>query len=176
MKKALTSGIVLLILGVVCGLLLGIVNAFTAPIIQANETREKYESLAQFYPAYADFTIVEVYPETGDIDTIYLLKTGDTVEYAVYSVASIGYKTDVMMMIAVNKDLTVQGYSFIGNSGTEGIGLDIASSDFGMPQNALITDTATFFDGISGATITSNAVKACFDLVAARAASDLGVN
>ncbi|MFA5006142.1 MAG: FMN-binding protein [Candidatus Izemoplasmatales bacterium] len=174
MKKGLTSGLVLLVLGLVAGLLLGVVNAITAPIIAANELAAKLEALTVFYPDIQTAYDVTEIALDGDIDTIYLLKdkTSGTPVAAVYSVSKAGYKSNVAMLIAVNADGSVQGYAFIGNGGTEGLGLDLASSDFGM-TGAQVTD-ATAFDAIAGASVTSGGVLSCFQAVAARYAVDLG--
>jgi len=176
MKKGLTSGIVLLALGVVAGLLLAVVNAITAPIIAANELAAKLEALEQFYPDIQTAYDVEEIILEGDIDSVYVLKdktTGDPVA-AVYSVSSMGYETSVRMLIAVNADGTVHAYSFVTNDGTKGLGLVLSDIDFGM-TGADVGD-ATAFDAHGGATVTSNGVLACFTVVAARYATDLGGN
>jgi Na+-translocating ferredoxin:NAD+ oxidoreductase RnfG subunit len=175
MKKGLTSALVLLVLGTVAGLILAVVNYFTAPIIAGHELAEKLAAMEIFYPDIATAYDVEEIKLEGDIDTVYILtsKTSHLVVAAIYSVSSMGYKTSVDMLIAVNADLTVQGYSLIGNGGTEGLGLDYAGIDFGMAGQP-VSDTTGSFDAYAGATITSNAIRTCFDLVAARAATDLG--
>ncbi len=185
MKKGLTSGLVLLVLGSICGLLLAVVNYYTAPVIAANELREKMETFRQFYPDIDQFTPEEI--TTGlpaGIDSVYLLldpANGNAVTHAIYSVHAMGYKTDVEMLIAIDADLTVRGYAFIGTGGTEGIGLNLSTIDFGM-TGTLITAWATNFDAVAGATITSigdaparnTGVRQCFVLVAERVAADFG--
>lgn len=172
MKKYLTSGMVLLVLGVVFGFILALVNSITAPIIEQNLLKEKMQSMKEFYPNIDDYEFEEIKLDNG-IDTVYLLKTGDTVEAAIYSVKVMGYKTEVTMMIAVNKDLTIEGYSFVNNGGTEGLGLSLSESDFGL-EGESINSLNTAFDGIAGATKTSDAVLECFTLVAQRVPTDLG--
>jgi len=166
-------------------LLLAVVNYFTAPVIAANELREKMETFRQFYPDIDAFTpdeITENLPE--GIDSIYLLldpTNNNAVAHAIYSVHSMGYKTDVEMLIAIDTDLTIKGYAFIGTGGTEGIGLNLSAVDFGM-TGTLITAWATNFDTRAGATITSigdaparnTGVRQCFVLVAERVAMDFG--
>lgn len=172
MKRYLTSGMVLLVLGVVFGFILALVNSITAPIIEQNALKEKMQAMKEFYPNIDDYEFEEIKVNDG-IDTVYLLKTGDTVEAAIYSVKSMGYKTEVNMIIAVNKDLTIEGYSFVDNGGTEGLGLTLSEIDFGLTGET-ISDIDIAFDGVAGATKTSNAVLACFNLVAQRVAADLG--
>ncbi|MFH0993063.1 MAG: FMN-binding protein [bacterium] len=185
MKKGLTSGLVLLILGSVCGLLLAVVNYFTAPVIAANELREKMETFRQFYPDIDNFTPEEITTDLPDgIDSIYLLRdpaNGDAVAHAIYSVRSRGYTTDVEMLIAIDADLKVKGYAFIGSGGTEGLGLNLSAIDFGM-TGSVFSAGATAFDTQAGATITSigdaparnTGVRQCFVIVAERVATDFG--
>lgn len=176
MKKGLTSGIVLLVLGSVCGFLLALVNSFTAPIIAENALIAKIEALTVVYPNINNYDVEEI-ELSGGIDTVYLLKnkSDQKVEAAIYSVSAPGYKNiDVEMLIAVDKNLTVVGYRLLSNSGTEGLGLDLQSISFGMKNGALINQVETKFDSIAGATKTSDGVKACFQLVAARVSSDFG--
>jgi electron transport complex protein RnfG len=174
MKKGFVSGLVLLSLGLIAGLLLAVVNAITAPIIAQHELEAKLAAIEQFYPDIQTAYDVEEIVLEGDIDTVYLLKdkTTSTPVAAVYSVSSMGYETAVQMLIAVNADGTVQGYAFIGNGGTKGLGITLSTIDFGMTGSAIGDETA--FDARAGATITSNAILACFRAVAARAATDLG--
>jgi len=172
MKKYLTSGLVLLVLGVFFGLILALVNSFTAPIIAQNALKEKMQSMRVFYPNIDDYTFEEITLD-GDLDTVYLLKSGDTVEAAIYSVKAMGYKTEVNLLIAVNKDLTIQGYSFISNGGTEGFGLTLSEIDFGL-EGESIENVNAAFDAVAGASRTSGGVLACFELVAQRVATDLG--
>lgn len=161
MNKGLISGLVLLTLGLICGALLAGVNALTAPIITDMENQVKYDALADFY-TIADYDLVEVPVVDANIDTVYLFKnkTTGTVEAAVYSVKAYGYQSEVKMLIAVNQDFTVQGYKIVSQAETAGLGSLSETHDFKM-TGAVITDLSGF-DSISGATITSTAVKACF--------------
>lgn len=175
MNKGLLSGVVLLVLGSVCGFLLALVNSITAPIILENELKVELQTLKEFYPNIETAYTVEKLTLDGSIETVYLLKNKTTlvVEAVIYKVSSMGYKTNVDMLIAVNADLTVEGYAVLGAGGTEGLGIDLNGTNFGM-DGALISATASSFDAISGATFSSNGVLACFNLVASRVAIDLG--
>jgi len=162
MNKGLVSGLVLLTLGLICGVLLAACNTLTAPIITNMENQVKYDALAEFY-TLSNYDLQEVaITDNNNIDTVYLLKnkTDGTVEAVVYSVNAYGYQSDVKMLIAVNKDYTVQGYKIVSQAETAGLGSLSETYDFKM-TGATVTDL-TGFDSISGATITSTAVKACF--------------
>ena len=172
MNKGLISGLVLLSIGLVCGILLSVINYFTAPIIKEEEDKIKYAALAEFY-TLSDYDLSEV-EGSGDFGTIYILKEKDTdtIEALVYTVSAQGYSDSqkVQMLIAVNSDLSVEGYKVVSHQETTGFGADIVDNDF----NVDVINDISGFDSVSGVTKTSDAIKACFTLISQRITSDLG--
>lgn len=172
MNKGFISGMVLLTIGLVCGILLSVVNYFTAPIITEEENKIKYAALAEFY-VLEDYDLSEV-EGTGAFSTIYVLKEKGTenIEALVYTVSAQGYSDSqlVQMLIAVNNDLSVEGYKVVAHQETTGFGADIVDNDF----NVTAIDDLTNFDAVAGVTKTSTAIRECFTLVSQRAAGDLG--
>ncbi len=170
MKKGLISGLVLLVIGLVCGAVLAGVNAFTRPVILENELRAKLAILSEFYNVN-DYE-VELIEIQGPIDTVFLLrnKTNNTViEKAVYSVRARGYQSDIVMLIAVNSNLTIDQYKVVSQAETTGIGDVIVGFDFGMTgQNVQNLDA---FSGPT-ARVSSDAVYQCFEFVRDRVAID----
>ncbi|MDD3113544.1 MAG: hypothetical protein PHP61_02305 [Candidatus Izemoplasmatales bacterium] len=184
MKKALSSAVVLLVLGIICGAVLALVNTITSPVIAQYELDKKMEALEGFFAdeltsnqKIADVFDVEEIEGTGGIKTIYLLehKTEQT-KSAVYSVSALGWKTNVDMMIAVDEDMTLRGYAFVTNGGTEAIGLTMIGATLNLADNISIQDTVQDYDSVGGvsAPVTGSGVKACFQLVALRVSQDLG--
>ena len=170
MKKGLVSGIVLLVIGLVCGALLAGVNAFTKPVIEENQRQAKLAVLAEFYQI--DQFKVEIIELKGSIDTVFLLKnlTNESIiEKAVYSVRARGYQSDIVMLIAVNKDLTIDQYKVVDQAETSGIGDVIVGYNFGMSgQNVQNLDA---FVGPT-ARVSADAVKKCFEIVRDRVSID----
>ncbi len=190
MNKGLVSGLVLLVFGLVCGLLLAVVNHFTEPVIKDQELQLTYSALNEFYNIDEyDFSTVNLDNEFStiqvnlfernfdvkvEIDKVYVFKdksTGD-IDALVYSVQAYGYSSDVpiQMLIAINKDLSIKDYKVIKQQETSGFGSKIVDKDFKVSD---INDLSNF-DGISGVTFSSKAVLACFTAVQDRAASDFG--
>lgn len=169
MKKGFISGLVLLVLGLVCGVILAGVNSITAPVIAENEYRAKLEILSEFYDV--DDYAVELVELEGAIDSVFLLKnkTSQALEKAVYSVRAYGYQSDIVMLIAINADLTVDQYKVVSQGETAGIGDVIVGYDFQMSGENIAN-----LDAFAGptASFSSNAVKACFEAVGVRAAID----
>lgn len=166
-SKGLVSGLVLLLFGLVCGLLLSVVNGITEDRIAAEELRLKFDVIRDFY------NIDQFVLEELDIDngSIYVLKKDDTIEHLVYSLRAKGYGDDVEMLVAVNKDLSVEGYKVTFQNESPGIGTKILDYDFNYTDASNIGS----FDSISGATVSSMAVKEIFEQVAARVKEDFGV-
>ena len=181
MKKGLISGLVLLSFGIVCGLLLAVVNHFTGPIIKANEDRVKYEMLgtilADFDPReVVDFEIVELDLE-GRIDKAYFLNDKDSGEvvYVFYSVSATGWQSDIVMLIAVDASMVVKGYTIVSENDTAGVVEFIYTVDFQM-EGRLATDVIDV-DEVSAATtakVSLGACIQCFHYVAERVVIDLG--
>lgn len=172
MNKGLISGLVLLTIGLICGLLLSVVNHFTADKILEEENKIKYAVLEEFY-VLSDFDLSEV-ELTGSFGTVYILKEKGTsnILSLVYTVKATGYSASapVQMLIAVNNDLTVEGYRVVSHQESSGFGADIVENDF----NVLKIDDLSGFASVAGITVTSDAIKACFTLIGQRVVSDFG--
>jgi Na+-translocating ferredoxin:NAD+ oxidoreductase RnfG subunit len=176
MNKGLVSGLVLLTIGLVCGLLLAVVNFFTAPRITEEENKIKYAALAEFYDL-EDYDLSEA-EGSGDFGTIFILKAKgtDTIEALVYTVSAQGYSdsTKVQMLIAVNADLSVEGAKVVQQQETTGFGADFIEDYQGNNFSVTDIDDLTGIDSVAGVTKTSDAIRTCFELVAQRVTSDFG--
>ena len=151
MNSGLKSGLVLLVLGIIAGTLLAVVNYFTAPEIFRIEEDAKYEALGAFYDVTNyDLEVLEF--DSDEVSTIFVLKEKGTenIEALVYQVAATGYNGPIGMLIAVNPDYTVQGYTIISHSEDPGFGADIVENDFKI---LTVTDLLPF-DSVSGVTFT----------------------
>ncbi len=185
MNSGLKSGLVLLVLGIVCGTLLALVNSFTAPVIAEIEEAAQYDALKEFYydiedPNYENFVITSDYDidkleinEDG-VEGIFVIKDkgSDIIDSLGYLVYANGYSGDapVLMLIIVEEDMDVIGYKVVSHKETTGFGADIVENDFNV--SSLIDLSG--FDGVAGTTLTSNAILECFNIVAGRAGDDFG--
>ncbi|HKL47387.1 MAG TPA: FMN-binding protein [Candidatus Izemoplasmatales bacterium] len=167
-NKGLISGLVLLSLGLICGVLLAFVNELTVDRIAAEELRLKFAAIKEFYDI-DDFAREEVLLDEG---SIFVLKNKNTseIEHLVYSLSAKGYGDDVEMLVAVNRDLTVEGYTVTYQNESPGIGTKIVDNDFNYNE----ADDLSDFDSISGATVSSSAVRNIFEQVKNRVEDDFG--
>lgn len=181
MNKGLISGLVLLILGLVCGLLLATVNYFTDPIIQAAEEAAKYEALNTMLADFGtrstdDFDITEV-SLSGHVDTAYWLydHTTNALDYIVYSVSAAGYQSDIVMLIAIDPYMIVQGYTIVSEGETAGVVDYIYTIDYKMVGRS-ITNVVSLDDisSVTTAHFSLAAVLNDFQYVSEQAVIDLG--
>ena len=171
MSNGLKSGLVLLVLGLAMGALLSLINSLTAPIIADIEEKAQYDALAEFYNI-EDYDLSKIEIDDDSVQAIFVLKQNGTIEALVYLVEANGYSSDapITMLIAVNKDLSVEGYTVVTHKETTGFGADIVNNDFGITD---ITDLLGF-DAVAGVTITSTGIKECFIIVSERVNADFG--
>lgn len=168
MKKSLITGLVLAFFAIVCGALLAIVNSFTSPVIKAHEEEKVQQSIAIVYDGFnANEYKAEKFTRDGAKEAYYIINLSTDEKVAViYIVESQGYASKIRMMIGVDKDYKVTGYTVISQAETKG---DITAHDFNMTSKA---DTSEF-DALAGSTYSSKAVKKNFNLALDYAKEDL---
>lgn len=191
MSNGLKSGLVLLVLGIICGTLLALVNSLTAPRISEIEEAAQYEALKEFFydvddPNYDSYVITVDYDLTkleineGNVEGIFVVKTKgtETVEALGYLVYANGYSSDapITMLIVVEEDMDVLGYTVVNHKETTGFGADIVDEDFGVDS---LIDLSGFglppeIDAVVSATFTMDGIEECFNIVAGRASDDFG--
>ncbi len=171
MNGGLKSGLVLLILGIISGTLLAVVNSFTAPKIEEIEQNVVYESLESFYDL-DNYLVTEENIESNGLDTIYILtnKSNNQIGALIYLVSAAGYNGDVTMLIAINSDYSVEGYTIVSQKENPPINDDFVHHDYNVNDITNLND----FDAIAGATYTSTAIRDCFIIISDRVVSDFG--
>ncbi len=151
--KALLLGI----LCAVCGLLLSVVNAVTAPIIEANAIAAVKKSLEEIYPGGSFKDVTEdliAKDETGLIDGIYEAEG----QGYVFTLHGVGYNSNgLTFMVGFNNDGTVSGYKALEQQETSGVGSRCFDDDYSSQIMALTSSDPVPL--LSGATLTSTAVS-----------------
>lgn len=157
--------LVLVIICAVAGALLGGVHAVTAPIAEANAAQKAQETYAALVPDAKEFSEV-----TCDVDGCTaalkgLNAAGETVAYVVVA-QSKGYGGQVPLAVAFGRKGTVLGITVMANDETPGLGTKIAQDAYIGQYRGLAAEplTADDVDLISGATISSKAALAAFNI------------
>lgn len=170
MNKIVKDALVLMAFSLVLGFILGGVYKITEPII-AEATLKKemeaykvvFENADTFNPLEVDVAISETvaatYPDVIDKAFEAVDVNGTCIGYVVQLTTKDGYSGGIVMVVGIQLDGTVNGFSITAHSETSGLGtkaFDPAYADQfkGIPA-ADVSGVAT----ISGATMTSTAVK-----------------
>ena len=149
--KALLLGIVC----TVCGLLLALVNAVTAPIIQQNSIAAVESSLKEIFPdgTFKDVTADYIsQDETGLIDGIYEAEG----KGYIFTLHNNGYGGEFSFMIGYNNDGSVAGYKGLENNETPGKGSLAFEGEY--VDEVLGITSSDPMPLITGATITTQAI------------------
>ena len=168
MKKALYLACFLAIIAAVSGAALTLTNNFTAPKIKENEIASEKSNLELIFPG-ADFEKVESFKDdTKTIDSIY--KAGDQGYVYKMVVDGFGGKKSITFMVGFNQDGTIANYTVLSSGETKGVGSQVGEETF---VNSVIgKSNGDEVDAISGATISSTAVKNGLNTAAAHFAAN----
>lgn len=148
-----------IILCLICGLLtaaLAGTNALTKDVIQKQSEQAEQDALNAVMPADS----FEVIKEENKMRAFKAVKDGEVCGYA-FSVSAAGYGGDVSAIIGI-KDGKITAVEITDVSGeTPGLGQNVKKPDF---TDRFKGQTSTEnVDAITGATITSNAVKSAVE-------------
>lgn len=160
MKNNLITGLVLSVFALICGLMLSVVNMFTAPIIEERTEEKINNSIMEVCEIYREnkdtYTIDKESITHDEADSVYLIKNenGEKVE-VIYIISAKGYASTIQMMVSVTKDHKIEKSVVISSAETKG---NIKTHDFNMEGKDSLED----FDKLAGSTISSKAVRKCF--------------
>ena len=171
MKKHLITGLTLALFALICGGLLALINMFTSKKIKAHEDERIENSLSIVYAPYNsnDYSKEEFNREGVVLGYYIINKTTNSKEAVIYIIESQGYASKIRMMIGVDKENKITGYTVISEAETKG---DIKAHDFNMINKKDLDS----FDALAGSTYSSKAVKKNFSLALSYAKEDLGGN
>ena len=174
MRETVKLGVRLMLFAMVAGLLLAVVNAVTEEPIALNE---RLKADGARIAVIGDYAFEPLDTDTSAYDAIRgvyaaLDDDGGTVGY-VYDLVSRGYGGDVVLSVGV-KDGAVSGVSVASHTETKGLGTadeaPFLQSFLGLSQ----ADEAQGVDAMSGATVSSNAVRGAVAQALAHAHDALG--
>ena len=147
---------------VAIAVLLAAVNAVTRDKIADNTMKSKIEAVLSIFSKGTD---CELYKTLEDGSEVYLAYRGeDIIGYCAF-VSSVGFGGNIDMMVGINGAYETEGVKIVSMSETPGVGSKTGSSEFlGRFVGLGHSDPTGAVDAISGATISSTAVKAGVNL------------
>lgn len=181
-------GGILCAITLIAALLLGAVNAVTAPIIAQSELDKQNQALQEIFAEGVEFPEMTVAAEeaapNGDdavISNAFEAKdaSGNTIGIAV-KVAPTGFGGAVTLMVGVNQDGTIAKVQVLGMSETPGLGMKAKEAKFIDQYNGktggsiAVNKDGGEIEAITGATITSRAVTRGVNAAAAFAGAHMG--
>lgn len=162
---AIRPVVVLVAICMVAGALLGFVHEVTAPVAEANAEAKAQEIYAALVPDAKEFVPVDCTVAGCTAALEARDAAGDVVSYVIVA-QSKGYGGQVPIAVAFGPKGTVKNITAMANDETPGLGTKIAGDSYigqYVGREAGHTE-ATDIDLISGATISSKAALAAFNI------------
>lgn len=166
MNKIMKLSLVLFAVSAVVAGVLGIINALTAPVIDAQKQAKTAAAFSSILAAERYDEIEFSNPDFPTVQTIHAADGGET-GHVVTSTFS-GAQGNITLAVGVDKDLKCTGISVIEHSETSGLGANAASTgqvgiDFraqfvGQGADIALANAGGSIDALTGATITSRAI------------------
>lgn len=165
LRETVLPVVVLVAICMVAGLLLGMVHALTSPIAEANAEQKAQETYASLVPEAASFEPVACEVEGCTAALEAKDATGAVIAHVIVA-QSKGYGGQVPIAVAFGPDGTVLSITTMANEETPGLGTKVSGESYigqyvGLPASPT---TASDIDLISGATISSKAVLAAYNI------------
>jgi electron transport complex protein RnfG len=145
---------------------LGVVNALTAPVIDAQKQAKTAAAFSSILKAERYDETDFANPDFPTVQTVHAADGGDA-GYVVTSVFS-GAQGNITLAVGVDNDYKCTGISVIEHSETSGLGANAASTgqvgiDFraqfvGQDESIALSNAGGSIDALTGATITSRAI------------------
>ncbi len=155
MKLIVKYGGILCAITLIMGLLLGFVNGVTQPVIQQLAEETRLQSIKEVLSG--DITGDEIIHEVQKSEYIDSIMEYPTTEGRAFAVTAVpkGYGGTISLMIGLNGEGVVTGVSVMDMSETAGLGAKAKEQKF-LDQ---FLDNNTEINALTGATVTTNAVK-----------------
>lgn len=180
MREVAKLSVRLLIFALVAGLLLALTNEVTKGPIAQRQQEIQNQARAQVLPDAQEFVQMEIknpeqYP---DVAAVYEAKNGDaTVGYA-FTLAPQGYKAPIQMTLGINSAGAITELMVNSQEETAGLGTQVTEEPFlsqfwGMAAGSEAVGGGV--DTITGATISSTAVKKAVSQAAGYAETELAI-
>lgn len=163
-KEFFKLSAILCIITLVAALILAGVNKITAPAIALAEIKATKDAMYKIIPAAKDFE------DSADDENLKIAvnEEGQPIGYCA-KVTSNGYGGDIVMMVGMDTDMTIQGIEILSHGETAGLGAKITEDKFksqfkeknadGLKVVKTPTENPQEFEAVTGATISSRAVQ-----------------
>lgn len=154
--------VVLLIITGVVALLLSVINAFAAPVIEKNEEKQQQQAIRNIFESAQTIVPLDI-TCTEPVTAVYGISGSEGLLGYCVNVAPMGFSDVISMMVGIKTDMTVAGIEILSISDTPGLGMNVSKPAYleqfnGLTEHIAIGGAHNSVDAISGATISSKAV------------------
>lgn len=157
---------VLTVVALVCGILIGAVNAVTSPIIAANIARAQTEAYQRVLPEIDSFDVIEIENGPATVLSIVEAKNASNASigyiYTAYTTNKFGY---IRLVVSVGMTGNILGADFIEINQTYGV--EGTKTNLSLYIGSAISNLAPSGDLVTGATGSLTSLKALLGDVAA---------
>lgn len=156
----------LVVIYIIGALILAWVYANTSPVIYKKNEQEKQEALKRMSPeAESIEKLGDWYPHEKHAEYYAVKRGGETSGYIIQTFGK-GYSSYINILVATDKDLTVQKIEILSHAETPGLGDEIEKDSFKNqfkgkdPEHIKLVkaETTEYIQAITGVTISSRAV------------------
>ncbi len=172
MNKIVKNALVLMAFSLVLGFVLGAVYKITEPIIAEATLRKEMEAYKVVFDTADTFVEVPVdvaaaekvmadggYPDAINKAFQAVDTSGNPLGYVVQLTTKDGYSGGIVMVVGVTNDGIVNGFSVTAHQETSGLGTKAFDPAYADQFKGIPADSVSGVATISGATLTSTAVK-----------------
>lgn len=158
--KFLKPALPLTVICVVIALLLSVVNALTEGKIKENALKEKEEAILKIFPETDSFEIYDRKYYTDCVNDAGAVKdeSGKVIGYYA-DVSPIGFKGEIALIVGCDLEGRVLRAFCLSTAETPAVGTRATEDAYLERYNSLTADEAEKVDTITGATISSKAVR-----------------
>lgn len=143
---------------VICALLISTVHAYTQPILEQNQELKLQTSFKEMYGSNVSSIDTLSQNNTSDNLAVYQVTKLDNTKETVFEMKETGKNGPLQVLIAYDEDNNISKVHYLEMTETPGIGAKIGEESY---IKTLIGTNASNpeVDGVSGATISSTAIK-----------------
>lgn len=172
MNKVVKNALVLMAFSLVLGFVLGAVYKITeGPIAEATlrKEMEAYKVVFENADTFTELTVDEAaaaqimadgaFPDEINKAFEAVDANGNSLGYVVQLTTKDGYSGGIVMVVGITADGVVNGFSVTAHSETSGLGTKAFDPDYADKYKGVPASDISGMDTISGATLTSTAVR-----------------
>lgn len=157
-KYYIKTGVILLVIAAVIATMLAVVNYFTKDKIAENEFAAMKDTIEKMFSDCDSIKEIEK-DFTGSVKAAYAVYASDKKIGTCVKVEPVGFKDKITVIVGVDTDGKCIGVEIISISDTPGVGTKVKEPAYLGGFVGLDGEGASKYDTISGATISSAAVR-----------------